>query len=156
MSVYNLVSPGIPDCRALLTKFDQLLLTLMKLRLNLGDQDLAIHFNISQPSVSQYFRMWIDHMYSKLSLLIKWPEREQLKRTMPIEFKKKYECCVVIIDCFEIFIERPSSLEARAQTWSNYKRHNTVKYLIGVTPQGTVSFISQGWGGRAFDVYYNK
>ena len=72
---------------------------------------------------------------------------------MPIEFKRKYKCCVVIIDCFEVFIERPSSLKARAQTWSNYKKHNTVKYLIGITPQGTISFISQGWGGWASDVH---
>jgi len=39
----------------------------------------------------------------------------------------------------------------RAQTWSNYKKHNTVKFLIGVTPQGTIDFISKGWGGRVSD-----
>ena len=33
--------------------------------------------------------------------------------------------------------------------YSNYKYHNTVKYLIGVTPAGGVSFLSYGWGGRA-------
>ena len=32
-----------------------------------------------------------------------------------------------------------------------YKHHNTVKYLIGVKPQGSVCFISRGWGGRASD-----
>jgi hypothetical protein len=42
-------------------------------------------------------------------------------------------------------------MAARAQTWSNYKHHNTAKYLIGITPQGTVSFISKGWGGRVSD-----
>ena len=41
----------------------------------------------------------------------------------------------VIMDCFEIFIE---SLRARALTWSTYKHHNTVKYLIGIAPQGTL------------------
>jgi len=35
--------------------------------------------------------------------------------------------------------------------FSSYKHHNTVKYLIGVTPQGTFSFISEGWGGRVSD-----
>ena len=48
-------------------------------------------------------------------------------------------------------MERPSNLLARAQTFSSYKHHNTVKYLIGITPQGTVSFISEGWGGRVSD-----
>ena len=49
-----------------------------------------------------------------------------------------------IIDCFEIFIARPNNLKARALTWSNYKHHNTAKYLIGITPQGKICFISNG------------
>ena len=32
--------------------------------------------------------------------------------------------------------------------WSYYRNNNTVKYLIGITPQGTICFISKGWGGR--------
>ena len=53
---------------------------------------------------------------------------------------------VSIIDCFEIFIERPSSSDAIAVTLSNYK-HNTSNYLISITPQGYISFISKGWVG---------
>ena len=49
----------------------------------------------------------------------------------------------VIIDCFEVFIDRPTNLMARAQTFSNYKHHNTAKILIGITPQGTISFVSE-------------
>ena len=37
---------------------------------------------------------------------------------------------------------------ARAQTYSNYKNHNTVKILVGITPQGSISFASNAWGGR--------
>ena len=40
---------------------------------------------------------------------------------------------------------------ARAQTFSNYKHHNTVKFLIAITPQGVISFVSKGWGGRVSD-----
>ena len=40
----------------------------------------------------------------------------------------------------------------RAQTYSSYKHRNTVKYLIGVTPNGVVSFISNGWGGRVSNI----
>ncbi|KAK2140123.1 hypothetical protein LSH36_1479g00001 [Paralvinella palmiformis] len=42
---------------------------------------------------------------------------------------------------------------ARAQTWSQYNDHNTIKYLIGITPQGSVSFISKGPGGRTSEKY---
>ena len=35
----------------------------------------------------------------------------------------------------------------RDSTWSNYKHHNTVKIIFGITPQGTVSYVSEAWGG---------
>ena len=124
--------------------FEQLIMVLMKLHLNLGDQDLAYRFQVTQSTVSRYFNRWINVLYTCLSCLITWPERDELMKTMPMEFRKHFRKCVVIIDCFEIFIERPTSQTPRAQMWSNYKHHNTVKFLIGITPQGSVAFISQG------------
>ena len=56
-----------------------------------------------------------------------------------------------MIDCTEIYIERPLNLQARAQTWYNYKNTNTIKYLIAITPVGAVSFLSREWGGRVSD-----
>jgi len=57
-------------------------------------------------------------------------------------FREFFKKCDVIIDCMEIFIERPSDLLTRAQVWSNYKHHSTTKFLIGITPQGTISYVS--------------
>ena len=73
-----------------------------------------------------------------------------------MDFRKNFGKCVIIIDCFEVFIKRPKNLKARAQTWSNYKHHNTAKFLIGISPQGAITFISKGWGGRVSDVYLTE
>ena len=58
MTIYNLVSPGLPN-RECLTKFQQLLLTLMRLRLNLLVQDLAYRFCIHASTVSRTFQACI-------------------------------------------------------------------------------------------------
>ena len=62
---------------------------------------------------------------------------------MPEWFHDKFKDKVaVIIDCFEVLIERPSGLLTRAATWSSYKHHNTAMFLIGITLQEVVSYIS--------------
>lgn len=128
----------------------------MKLRLNFGDQDLAFRFHINQSTVSWYLSKWIDVMYVQMTPLIKWSEWDQLLKTMPMNFRKGFKNCVTIIDCFEVFIERPTNLKARVQTWSNYKHHNTAKFLISIAPQGAITFISKKWGGRVSDVHITE
>ena len=62
----------------------------------------------------------------------------------------------VILDCFEVFLEGPSNLYARACTWSSYKHHNTVKILLGITPQGTICYVSETWGGQVSDKFITE
>ena len=153
VAIFNLVEPYITVSHlSKLCKFQQLMVVLMRLRLNLSEMDLAYRFGVSQCTISRTFNNTLNILYSRLKHLIVWPKHEQLRETMPMVFRKHFGLKVVsIIDCFEIFIDRPSNLLARAQTWSSYKHHNTIKYLISVTPQGTISFISKAWGGRTSD-----
>ena len=96
-------------------------------------------------------------MGRKLARAIFWPNRDALQKTMPLcdqeSFGKKV---AVIIDCFEIFIERPLNLRARTSTWSSYKHHNTAEVLFGCSPQGVISYVSLAWGGRVSDKFLTE
>ena len=154
--VFDEIDHYLPDS-ASLPKFKQFMLTLIRLRMNVSLQFLAFIFQIHVSTASRIFNKVINIMYGRLvPILVFWPEREVLRKTLPVSFRRTFSKCACIIDCFEVFIERPSDLKARAQTYSNYKNHNTMKYLIGITPQGTISFISKGWGGRTSDKYLTE
>ena len=76
---------------------------------------------------------------------------------MPVCFQYSFgKKVTVIIDCFEVFFEKPSNLLARAQTFSNYKHHNTIKILIGITPQGSISFVSESQRERTSDKFLTE
>ena len=84
------------------------------------------------------------------SALVARPPKESAREHLPeIFIMSGYGKCCVIIDCAEVFIERPKSLSAHAATWSDYKHHNTCKFLVGITPTGFISFLSSCYGGRA-------
>ena len=76
----------------------------MKICLDVDNELLAYMFDVHALTVSRYFQKWIEVMHERLKPLVKWPEQEQLYQTMPREFKKNFSKCVVIIDCFEVFM----------------------------------------------------
>ena len=144
------------DKRNKLTKQQELFMVLMRLRLGLLEEDLAYRFGIDQSNVSRIITKWLNVMSQRLHFLIAWPERDQLRKTMPSCFLENFKKCAVILDCFEVFIEKPSDLLARAKTYSQYKSHNTAKVLLGITPQGTISYVSKPYGGRTSDVFLTE
>ena len=77
--------------------FEQFVMVLMKLCLNLGDQDLAYRFGIHQSTVSCYFNKWLDVLHQKLSIFVCWPERDQLMKTMLMKFRKNFRKCTTVL-----------------------------------------------------------
>ena len=61
---------------------------------------------------------------------------------MPDCFQSMYPRTRCIIDATEILIQMPSNPSAQQLTFSNYKNHDTLKVLVGITPSGVVCFIS--------------
>jgi hypothetical protein len=76
-------------------------------------------------------------MYLKLGQIDILPSRRVIDATMPEDFKEKYAFTRVIIDCTEVRCQMPSS----------YKNHATLKSLVGISPGGAMTFISQLYTG---------
>ena len=79
------------------------------------------------------------------------PAVEQVKGTLPIAFRQKFPSTYAIIDGSEVFIETPSDLHMQSSTWSQYKHHNTVKFLGACTPNGAICFVSPVYVGSISD-----
>ncbi|XP_064462707.1 uncharacterized protein LOC135373434 [Ornithodoros turicata] len=130
---------------------NELFLVLVRLRLGLLEADLAHRFSITQSTVSRICTSWINFLYVKLSALPLWPPREVINATMPPQFAEKYASTRVILDATEIRCEVPSSLSLQSSTYSSYKSSNTFKGLIGVSPNGLVTFVSELFTGSTSD-----
>jgi len=107
----------------------------MRIRLGLLNQDLADRFCISLATCSNIFKTWIRFLSETLGNLVQWLPHESVQENMPKVFKKTgYGKVRLIIDCKEVFIERSKSFQTQALTWSDYKSHNTIKFLIEISP----------------------
>ena len=85
------------------------------------------------------------------------PSQKTIKKNLPkCSLEANIKNITSIVDCSELFIERPFNLDARAEIYSNYKHHNTIKFLISCTPSGGISFISRAYGGRTSDKEITK
>lgn len=90
-------------------------------------------------------------MYYRFKELNIFPSRQIIDLHKPESFRNKYKGTTVIIDCTEIYIERPSNPEAQQLTFLSYKNSNTLKALVGITLKGSVCFVLQLYGGCISD-----
>ena len=74
-----------------------------------------------------------------------------MRHLRPECFKKEFEDIDLVIDCTEVFIEKPSDPIAQSATWSEYKENNTGKVLVGLSPFGFPRFVSDAFPGSISD-----
>ena len=131
----NLAEP----CR--LSVEQQFLLVLMKLRHNITDDILAILFAVCRTVVGKMFHNWVTFMYKRFSAIDIWPEVATVPQGEP----------VVIIDCTECKLQVPLNPLQQQASYSNYKKDNTYKVLIGISHNGAVVFCSDAYAGSISD-----
>lgn len=136
----------------LFPKIDQLFMTLMKLRLNMPHEDLAIRFNCSSATVSNIVVTWIHALHEVLfkKLMKSIPSRQKNQVCLPAVFSN-FKNCRIVLDCTEIYSAIPSSMDSQRLTYSSYKHRNTWKCLVGVAPNGVITFVSKAYPGSTSD-----
>ncbi|KAG5872180.1 hypothetical protein JTB14_033132 [Gonioctena quinquepunctata] len=129
-----------------------MLLTLMKLRLNLRNEDSAIRFNCSSATVTDIVMTWIYALHEVFfkQLMRTIPSREKNQACLPVAFFN-IKNCRIILDCTEIYSAIPSSMESQRLTYSTYKHRNTWKLLVGIAPNGVITFVGKAYPGSISD-----
>lgn len=134
-----------------LSRKDEMLMALMKLKLGLTNLYLSRVFNVSEAVVSTVFTTWVKVLAAVLKHSIQLPTAEIVAANLPKSFKNRNVNVRGILDCTEFFIDRPRDLRNQSSTWSDYKKHNTIKVLIVITPRGKIAFVSKAYTGRTSD-----
>lgn len=146
-----------PGPKRKLRLIDEFLLVFMRLRLGLLQEDIARRFHISVSTCNSIWRTWIRFLSNEMvPLLLFWPSREAVQSNMPDCFKQRYPNTRVILDCTEIRTETPESTKAKSLLYSSYKSHMTYKILVGITPSGVPSFVSNCYSGSTSDKEITK
>ena len=126
-----------------------IVLTLVRTRKGFDVTFLADTLGINPSQVSRIYSTWATFLSQELSLLVTWPSRSELRKSLPKRFKN-FKNVRIIIDCLELFIQKPKVPASQKMTWSSYKHWNTAKLLVGITPT-VVSFIPPLWTGSISD-----
>ncbi|XP_061196676.1 uncharacterized protein LOC133204949 [Saccostrea echinata] len=154
MMFFQVLGPAAHDLNLksnLLSPQDQFFLVMIKLRQAKEDIELSYLFQVSESTVSNIIVTWINFMYFQLKEINIWPSRSVIDEYMPDDFFANFCKTRVIIDATEVPINKPQNVNAQSATFSNYKNKNTLKVMIGCTPHGTVSYISDAYCGATSD-----
>ncbi|XP_058806331.1 uncharacterized protein LOC131672851 [Phymastichus coffea] len=129
---------------------DRVLLTMIRVKLNISYTCLSVFFSICPNTCKNVFLETICDLSIILLPVIRWPPKEEILKNMPQCFQK-YTSTVGVLDCTEMKVEKVHCLTCKIRTFSFYKGGNTSKVIICITPSGLISYVSSCNGGRSSD-----
>ena len=143
-------TPSLFGPQRKLSSDDQFLLMSMKIRLNTPMHDLANRFGVSITTCSRVFTSWTKASAIVLRSFVFVPDQGIINVIKPSRFSS-IRNLNMIIDCSELFIQTPKNHILQRITWSSYKHHNTLKFLVGISPNSMITFISNAFCGSISD-----
>ncbi|XP_046581620.1 uncharacterized protein LOC124289068 [Haliotis rubra] len=129
---------------------EELFLVLVRLKRGMELRDMHLRTGVSVSTLSRIFTTWINFMNNELTAYFEMVAVD-LSHVQTMPCMDPFPEVTITLDCTELFSQRSMDLQARKETFSNYKHHDTVKFLVGMGPHQAVNFVSAAWGGRATD-----
>ncbi|XP_055357051.1 uncharacterized protein LOC129602109 [Paramacrobiotus metropolitanus] len=132
--------------------FNQYFLTLMKLRTGMTYEVLAAIFGVDARTIGRYYNCWLLVMDERMvNIFRKYPYDGIDPLPLPPKVAALFPKISMIIDGFEIKIQKPKNPDAARKCWSNYKKSYTIKYLVGSEADGNMCFLSHPYQGSISD-----
>ena len=126
-----------------------LLFTLFVFSIGLDNLDLAQRFGLSDTHISTTLTTWYNFLEIELKLLFEFVDDAENTADVYADFPDLQ----FVVDCTEQRVQRSSDLQARKELFSNYKHHDTIKWMVSLSRNLTCNYVSVAYGGRASDKF---
>ena len=134
-----------PGPKRTLSKSEEFFATLFRLRLGLPSKHCSRLFGISESTYSSIFNTWVIVIAFELEKICCMPSAEITSNNIAPCFDR-FPSTRIVLDCTELFSQTPATLTNHKQLHSFYKHHSTVKFFVGMSPTGAITYISDMWG----------
>ncbi|XP_030262145.1 uncharacterized protein LOC115574631 [Sparus aurata] len=131
----------------------QVFMALMKVRQNYTHLHLAQLFSCSTATVANVVKTFIHSLHNLLfkTMMAAVPSRIKNRESMPASFLPSASNCRIIIDCTDIQVAAPKEMDKAKMVYSAYRGMHSFKVLIGVAPNGVITFCSSLFPGSVSD-----
>ena len=129
-------------------------MTLIKLRLNYRDMDLAVGFSTNRAIIFNIINTYVSVLheifYEGVLKEVGIPSQLKCKGSMPKSFDE-FASARIAIDATEVIQDVPSDINSQSLSYSSYKSKHTVKALAWVAPNEALVFTSELCPGSTSD-----